>query len=174
MFFLSRWFATPLVCFFFFFNDTATTEIYTLSLHDALPISVAVQRVHGQGLPADHQAALGTVVDDPDAPQQGRARLEDRARSFHPAAARRRVLSGSRLPSGIAVAALRCARDESLRGLRRATIRFPREVPRAAGGREALSRHPPPRRRWSKALSGVACAARRRGGSSRRSASRSR
>ena len=28
---------------FFFFNDTATTEIYTLSLHDALPIS----QVHG-------------------------------------------------------------------------------------------------------------------------------
>src|SRR3970282_2926025 len=26
------------VCVFFFFNDTATTEIYTLSLHDALPI----------------------------------------------------------------------------------------------------------------------------------------
>ena len=26
-------------CYFFFFNDTATTEIYTLSLHDALPIS---------------------------------------------------------------------------------------------------------------------------------------
>src|SRR5258707_14391169 len=26
-------------CFSFFFNDTATTEIYTLSLHDALPIS---------------------------------------------------------------------------------------------------------------------------------------
>src|SRR5258708_28611763 len=30
----------PLTCFlFFFFNDTATTEISTLSLHDALPIS---------------------------------------------------------------------------------------------------------------------------------------
>ena len=28
------------VVFFFFFNDTATTEIYTLSLHDALPIYV--------------------------------------------------------------------------------------------------------------------------------------
>src|SRR5258708_32534164 len=28
------------ICFFFF-NDTATTEIYTLSLHDALPISTA-------------------------------------------------------------------------------------------------------------------------------------
>src|SRR2546430_16401166 len=27
------------IIFFFFFNDTATTEIYTLSLHDALPIS---------------------------------------------------------------------------------------------------------------------------------------
>src|SRR3712207_7345778 len=30
---------------FFFFNDTATTEIYTLSLHDALPI-------YGRGVPA--------------------------------------------------------------------------------------------------------------------------
>src|SRR5258708_16578111 len=29
----------PLFLFLFFFNDTATTEIYTLSLHDALPIS---------------------------------------------------------------------------------------------------------------------------------------
>src|SRR5574340_1698385 len=28
---------------FFFFNDTATTEIYTLSLHDALPISVVTR-----------------------------------------------------------------------------------------------------------------------------------
>src|SRR5258705_8736357 len=28
-----------LITLFFFFNDTATTEIYTLSLHDALPIS---------------------------------------------------------------------------------------------------------------------------------------
>src|SRR2546430_13448642 len=30
--------AQPCSCLFFFFNDTATTEIYTLSLHDALPI----------------------------------------------------------------------------------------------------------------------------------------
>src|SRR3712207_8015879 len=30
---------TDITCTFFFFNDTATTEIYTLSLHDALPIS---------------------------------------------------------------------------------------------------------------------------------------
>src|SRR2546421_4047560 len=30
---------SPMALAFFFFNDTATTEIYTLSLHDALPIS---------------------------------------------------------------------------------------------------------------------------------------
>src|SRR2546426_3785399 len=33
---------------FFFFNDTATTEIYTLSLHDALPISLAIEPVRVQ------------------------------------------------------------------------------------------------------------------------------
>src|SRR5258708_29944311 len=39
---------------YFFFNDTATTEIYTLSLHDALPISVLALgggyagKLHGQ------------------------------------------------------------------------------------------------------------------------------
>src|SRR5690242_21749833 len=33
----------------FFFNDTATTEIYTLSLHDALPISLwGAPRIHGE------------------------------------------------------------------------------------------------------------------------------
>src|SRR2546425_9449897 len=32
---------------FFFFNDTATTEIYTLSLHDALPISRALHSSQG-------------------------------------------------------------------------------------------------------------------------------
>src|SRR3712207_7124410 len=36
---------------FFFFNDTATTEIYTLSLHDALPIWVAVRPGRGAELP---------------------------------------------------------------------------------------------------------------------------
>src|SRR5258708_32389184 len=34
---------------FFFFNDTATTEIYTLSLHDALPIWNKAQYPHGTG-----------------------------------------------------------------------------------------------------------------------------
>src|SRR2546429_1714841 len=36
--------------FFFFFNDTATTEIYTLSLHDALPISSSRAAGWGPGL----------------------------------------------------------------------------------------------------------------------------
>src|SRR5256885_4964935 len=40
--------------FFFFFNDTATTEIYTLSLHDALPISSCPQRLVVQILQAVH------------------------------------------------------------------------------------------------------------------------
>ena len=36
----------------FFFNDTATTEIYTLSLHDALPISfIPIMHVFGLHLP---------------------------------------------------------------------------------------------------------------------------
>src|SRR2546422_9166453 len=39
-FFVSTWIGRVLYVFFFFFNDTATTEIYTLSLHDALPISL--------------------------------------------------------------------------------------------------------------------------------------
>src|SRR2546425_7240019 len=37
--------------FFFFFNDTATTEIYTLSLHDALPISARPRRTPRRGPP---------------------------------------------------------------------------------------------------------------------------
>src|SRR2546430_13603411 len=37
----------------FFFNDTATTEIYTLSLHDALPISVPADGAEPAGLRAE-------------------------------------------------------------------------------------------------------------------------
>src|SRR5258707_4066840 len=43
--------------FFFFFNDTATTEIYTLSLHDALPICHCTGgRQHCHGRLHHHQA----------------------------------------------------------------------------------------------------------------------
>src|SRR2546422_10356635 len=41
-------FTANLSSLFFFFNDTATTEIYTLSLHDALPISDALARQGGR------------------------------------------------------------------------------------------------------------------------------
>src|SRR3712207_7290414 len=44
----------------FFFNDTATTEIYTLSLHDALPIYPPSQRGRGR------QARVGQRVDPRD------------------------------------------------------------------------------------------------------------
>src|SRR2546428_10304758 len=59
------------VSLFFFFNDTATTEIYTLSLHDALPIS------HGIGAHADHLSVFGAelLVAVPE-----RARLDRTAR----------------------------------------------------------------------------------------------
>src|SRR2546422_10659340 len=60
--------ALPYIFFFFFFNDTATTEIYTLSLHDALPISL-------RGLPERQHHARG---------------LEDRAEPFHSAVPLRR------------------------------------------------------------------------------------
>src|SRR5258708_39805272 len=52
---------------FFFFNDTATTEIYTLSLHDALPI-YDDQRQHAREVDlGDRQAKA----------PQGRARMHD-------------------------------------------------------------------------------------------------
>src|SRR2546422_4029984 len=49
--------------FFFFFNDTATTEIYTLSLHDALPIS---------SQPLDFAAFLVSGDEEPDVRGSGR------------------------------------------------------------------------------------------------------
>src|SRR5258707_15251399 len=46
---------------FFFFNDTATTEIYTLSLHDALPISRARRvRRRPRRHPGGHRGAAGS------------------------------------------------------------------------------------------------------------------
>src|SRR5436190_16056333 len=45
---------------FFFFNDTATTEIYTLSLHDALPITIEREQLVGRRRAphAQHQPPL--------------------------------------------------------------------------------------------------------------------
>src|SRR2546422_3094422 len=48
-----------IIRFFFFFNDTATTEIYTLSLHDALPIYEAL---HFTGLSVEIIANMGAYL----------------------------------------------------------------------------------------------------------------
>src|SRR5258708_31084258 len=50
----------PSLSLFFFFNDTATTEIYTLSLHDALPISVTGRGEAHQRLVAVQDSRPGT------------------------------------------------------------------------------------------------------------------
>src|SRR3712207_6938104 len=63
---------------FFFFNDTATTEIYTLSLHDALPIlrgARALHRALGQ-----QRHGLGAGGGDLDLRRRGRARADRRRR----------------------------------------------------------------------------------------------
>src|SRR2546427_4998206 len=47
---------------FFFFNDTATTEIYTLSLHDALPIFIIVVAVGFLGESLAHREPIFTQI----------------------------------------------------------------------------------------------------------------
>src|SRR2546430_5608591 len=60
----------PLSLLFFFFNDTATTEIYTLSLHDALPIYQlkGLEKVEADNLAdklsRDPEAMLGTLTSE--------------------------------------------------------------------------------------------------------------
>src|SRR5215204_132812 len=85
--------------FFFFFNDTATTEIYTLSLHDALPISPAGGR---EDRAPDHERGADQARPDTEAgaeaPDQERG--ADQAR-----------------PDTEAGAEAGSARDDILRGL---------------------------------------------------------
>src|ERR1035438_10860197 len=44
------------MCFTLFFNDTATTEIYTISLPDALPIWIFIDRLEGVGIVSSKDA----------------------------------------------------------------------------------------------------------------------
>src|SRR2546426_6183333 len=63
---------------FFFFNDTATTEIYTLSLHDALPISRVSARRCGRGdAGAARTACLRAGAGSGTADVRGRPRSEE-------------------------------------------------------------------------------------------------
>src|SRR3712207_8504171 len=67
-----------MICSFFFFNDTATTEIYTLSLHDALPIWPRGRaRRRGDG----PQAVLRLVLSVLPRPRSLPATRHDRART---------------------------------------------------------------------------------------------
>src|SRR2546422_10896377 len=68
---------------FFFFNDTATTEIYTLSLHDALPISLrlALPRQSREGAPARDRvvsAGAGAAGDPADRSEEHTSELQSR------------------------------------------------------------------------------------------------
>src|SRR5690554_7731617 len=68
---------------FFFFNDTATTEIYTLSLHDALPIC-AGDRARLVGHPdSDRQVQRPTGGTHGRAPAPGADRKSTRLNSSH-------------------------------------------------------------------------------------------
>src|SRR5258708_26884922 len=72
-------FSFPLCFLFFFFNDTATTEIYTLSLHDALPISGGHAARGGGGRPGACRAVRASPADlrRPDATARRRHRSEE-------------------------------------------------------------------------------------------------
>src|SRR3989449_4306343 len=75
-----------LLVFFFFFNDTATTEIYTLSLHDALPISGAAYRADRPAGAPRHavRPPRHTARRDPgDLPRGHRDRKSTRLNSSH-------------------------------------------------------------------------------------------
>src|SRR2546429_6356773 len=76
---------------FFFFNDTATTEIYTLSLHDALPICHADRSRRGGG--AGHRQR---AVDLPSAAQGLAPASQDRSEE-HTSELQSRLHLGCRL-----------------------------------------------------------------------------
>src|SRR5438445_13471549 len=69
----------PSLLSFFFFNDTATTEIYTLSLHDALPISLR----HGARRAAARPARLDRLGRRRRASRSSRDRKSTRLNSSH-------------------------------------------------------------------------------------------
>src|SRR3712207_7244117 len=63
----------------FFFNDTATTEIYTLSLHDALPISVDFVRKPSGPISLDIEKVRAQLLDALRAATQANFRGVDRS-----------------------------------------------------------------------------------------------
>src|SRR2546430_12529261 len=105
-----------MISFFFFFNDTATTEIYTLSLHDALPICVEDRllrlargadhprrrALHGLARPAGSRLAARAVLPLRRVRRGGAARLAvpPQPAAVRPAAAHARRSHGAALRRG--------------------------------------------------------------------------
>src|SRR2546422_56164 len=58
-----------LLCPLFFFNDTATTEIYTLSLHDALPISSPPKQISPEPVRLEEYRECGNSPFHPTTPE---------------------------------------------------------------------------------------------------------
>src|SRR3712207_7182390 len=77
--------ATSGLSYFFFFNDTATTEIYTLSLHDALPISEMISYLEKTyGVNQKHvEKEIMIVINGVDASVLGGDRKSTRLNSSH-------------------------------------------------------------------------------------------
>src|SRR5438093_1138311 len=92
---------TTIPCFFF--NDTATTEIYTLSLHDALPISVEA----GSGRHGDGRDRRRRGEDR----RQADARRGRRLRGPQPGLAQPHVDPAHRLPRHVHAGGVRARRD---------------------------------------------------------------
>src|SRR2546430_5158542 len=84
---------------FFFFNDTATTEIYTLSLHDALPIcarAAGARRARAPRRPRRHPRAR---LRDCGGGEDARRRARPRARALRDAERKRSEAHTSQLQS---------------------------------------------------------------------------
>src|SRR2546427_11249720 len=89
---------------FFFFNDTATTEIYTLSLHDALPISDrradGQQENHQQLCAKTHGfAPVAAPLEGPGAPAAADSSRSSQTSSSRHAPQRRGIQSRTAAPS---------------------------------------------------------------------------
>src|SRR5437870_13889926 len=74
----SCFFSHLLYLSFFFFNDTATTEIYTLSLHDALPIFPRGGAGPGDPSGRDHDPPAGAQRTDPGRSEEHTSELQSR------------------------------------------------------------------------------------------------
>src|SRR2546421_7831258 len=110
--------------FFFFFNDTATTEIYTLSLHDALPISHHLRLAAG-GDPEPHDEEEARFFHRPGTMVQSMTRIIARSNAALSASDKCMPI---RLPPSPTVMPLKARRPSA------DMLKSPITRPRAAGG----------------------------------------